>query len=199
MPLCAILIPSRARFDRLLKTIQSVIASAGGDDFEIIIRMDFDDISSIVNLHRLNAYPMVRVVFGQRLGGYTDIDPVFNTEMAQLSIADWIWLLNDDAIVEGENWLGKLAEAPNDGVVVQPEVIQLGGSTYSRCDWTAFPCVPNQCWRRFNSPTIPRPADLEFYNLLNQQNHWGVKFLSGIKVSHQRDSHEALETHRKLT
>lgn len=198
MKLCAVLIPSRSRFDRLLNTIRSVIACAGSDDFEIIVRLDFDDPQLPACIASLGAFPQVRAVIGHRLGGYADIDPVFNTEMSRLTSAKWIWLMNDDAVMEGEKWVEKLRVAPLVGTVVQPEIIKLGFSTYARQDWTNFPCVPNQCWRDFGWPHIAPAADLEFYRLLNQNNDWTTTFLKGIAISHQRDNDEALSIHRKL-
>ena len=100
----------------------------------------------------------------------------------------------DDSLLVGQGWDLKLTEVPMSGFVVQPEFIQLGNG---RDINGAFPCVPRNSWAKFGPELIPTYKVDLYLNMIHRENGWGVKFLEGITVFHDRDDDVKLEAHRK--
>ena len=195
MTLCSVLIPSRGRPERLIKAIDSVFATADDpEQIEVSLRFDDDDQVSLDRMAEFRSYN-IWVYIGPRKNGYYSLDE-FYTHMAEQTDADWVWLMNDDAVIEGDGWDTQLAEIPTDGVIVQPELYQLGFSKYWTHEGGAFPIFPNRCWRKFGLQQMPHPVDTEMDKLL-RSNGWTTQFLKGVGVIHDRDS-EALENEGKL-
>lgn len=107
-PVCSVLIPSRARPDRLLKAIRSVwstAAPAPRSDIEVLVRLDTDDTTAITPdpatgrtlIDTLEAEG-VRVLVGERGRGYNE-HVSFYVELSAIATAPWIWIMNDDAHV----------------------------------------------------------------------------------------------------
>jgi hypothetical protein len=100
----SILIPSRGRFDSLLKTVGSFCALAITRDFEILIKLDCDDHESIRRQGELDNFgPSIHVVIGPRLRGYFDLNKFYNC-LAALSSGRWLCLFNDDARMVTTGW-----------------------------------------------------------------------------------------------
>jgi GT2 family glycosyltransferase len=194
--LCAILIPTRKRFDRLLKTVASVYGTTNASDqVEIIIRCDSDDYETT---HRVLELPAaVKVMSGPRSRGYAAIN-LFYTDMAAATKAEWIWIMNDDATIQGSGWADQLAKVSEPRCIVQPELIGWGPSEYSRSEGGPFPVVRNKCWEAFGMTDIPDPADAALDDLLRVRNGWKTVWLDGIKVQHDRDTDDKLAVHRAL-
>lgn len=194
--LCAILIPSRARPDRLLKTIHSIYKTASLENFDIRLRLDLDDQLMMDRLKEFESLDNVRVYVGMRRLGYECLNE-FYTELADMAPADWLMIMNDDAWIDGKGWDKQLADVPREGFIVQPEWYQWGQSVY-KGECSAFPFVPNGCWKKFGLPIIPHEADASLHRLLVDSQGWKTHFLLGVRVVHERDSTEQLEIHRKL-
>lgn len=192
---CSVLIPSRARPDRLMKTIQSLHGTAQPSRFEILLRFDDDDLETLKRRHEAEEYRNVRVIVGKRQDGYARLNH-FYAELADIARSPWVWIMNDDVVVKGARWEAKLAEVPTEGFIVQPEHYQLGGSLYSGCEGTAFPIVPNGIWKRFGWAVMDNPVDTRLDDLLRKENGWKTHFLDGITVVHDRDPDDILEKHR---
>jgi hypothetical protein len=159
------------------------------------VRFDRDDESSVDRLSELPSG--VEVIVGDRGNGWSSINEMY-TETANASPeCDWIWIMNDDVVVEGSDWDIKLSKAPHKSIV-QPEIMGLGRSVYSRVEGAAFPLVPNQCWRDFGHSLIQEPADYWLDELLRVKNGWPTYWLEGIKVQHNRDDDDQLSRHRAL-
>jgi hypothetical protein len=100
----SVLIPSRGRFDSLLKTVGSFCAQAITRDFEVLIKLDSDDHESIRRLGELDNFgPSIHVVVGPRLRGYFDLNKFYNC-LAALSSGRWLFLFNDDARMVTTGW-----------------------------------------------------------------------------------------------
>ena len=197
MKTCAVLIPSRARPDRLHKTMQSIFASVKDvNNIEVILRFDDDDSDTILRLEEFQQYPETTVMIGPRKTGWASLN-LFYEEMAAVAKSKWIWIMNDDAVFEGNDWDEKLAQVPTEGYLVQPEIYQLGRSRYQNAHGGAFPCMPNLCWKKWIE-IIPDPIDTKIDEILRVENGWQSHFLSGIGVVHDRDNDEELAMHRQL-
>jgi len=102
--LVSILIPSRGRFDELLKAIQSIISTTKKlQDIEIIIRFDDDDDSS---LNRLGELPTAKVDINTMIGtrhGYIALHKYVN-EMCAEAKGRFLFMFDDDCIISTKNW-----------------------------------------------------------------------------------------------
>lgn len=113
-PLASVLIPSRARFDWLLRSARSFAGLARDPgSVEVIVKLDDDDAES---LRRVAELPRgCRVLVSSRGEGYPDLWRWVN-DMARLARGDWLLPFNDDSWVESANWDAELdALAPPPG------------------------------------------------------------------------------------
>lgn len=213
---CSVLIPSRARYPRLVKTIDSVFATAADPRrVEVIIRLDDDDESSLRHLENLVRWPKIDIIVGPRRNGYASLSE-FYEECADRARGAWLWVMNDDAIIDSANkyprldgraypmqtkrWDEMLAELSSaDRILIQPELYKLGGSGYWDCEGGAFPIVSKDCWRRVGHDHIGHPIDTWFDQVLRVQNGWRTHFLTGWAVVHDRDTDDVLAKHREIT
>ena len=95
-----------------------------------------------------------------------------------------MWHLNDDMIVEGENWNDKLAEIPQQGFLVQPEYHRLNQSLYRNDPSGCAPIHPRHSLGKAMDIESPE-VDKMIYNELVNVKKWQVKYLEGITVWHQ--------------
>ena len=195
--ICSFLCPSRARPDRLAKTLDSIFATATmPGDSEVLVKLDvdeprFDEYQTVVSR------PGVKAIWGPRKNGYASLAEVY-TELALLANGDWMWVMNDDAWIGGVGWDVQLAALPTTGLIVQPEIYQLGLGAYPRCEGGAFPVVPRLVWERFGHTRAQEPIDTWLDQLLRFEHGWTTHFLPGIAVVHERDRDEVLAEHRRL-
>lgn len=94
-PLVSILIPSRGRPGPLTATVKSIRETG---DAEIIVRADADDASTIEAARELP----VKLIIGPRHP--PQLYHRFYDEMLGESRGQWLWIFNDDAIIETAGW-----------------------------------------------------------------------------------------------
>ena len=198
MKLCAVLIPTRLRPDRLARTVDSVFATSDPDYVEVLIRYDFDDFLTHHQLIQIkDKYgDNVRCIVGPRKNGYTSLCE-FYTELAEATLAKWIFLINDDITIEGDGWHQQLRAIPSAGVYVQPEFYHLGGSKYGSGSCDACPIVPNGCWRHIRRDLVNQ-VDNWLRDILTKEMKWKTELLRGMTVNHQRDSDQTIIERNKL-
>lgn len=184
--LCSILIPSRGRPEKLMNTIQSFREQAEGNNFEFWIRFDDDDAPSLTLLPSLEAQANVHVLVGPRGRGYADINGIMYRDLERAANGDWMWIMNDDAVIEGEGWDTILDCVPQSGFIVQPELHKLGGSTYHKDHGSGFPCYPRLCWKTLGMPEYPDPCDAILPPFLHSKG-WHTYFLPDVAIWHQRN------------
>lgn len=130
----SLLVPTRNRPEYLRAFIDSYLATtSGGDDSELVFRIDFDDPRS---LQILAAYDFP-VIVGPRRLGYRSL-PTFYNEMARLASGDILMCCNDDVIIETRGWPQLIIEAANrypDGI------FNIGVSTIRGEENYIFSCV----------------------------------------------------------
>lgn len=191
--LCSILIPTRARTNKLRNAIKSIFDHASGRDFEVLLRVDDDDKETKQVLGYLTGQYKLRVITGPHIG-WSQIDPML-TELSDQSTGTWVWLFNDDGVVVSGKWDAELAKVPTTGFIVQPELFQLGNSVYRMAEAQAFPIVPRNCWREFGLATIPHCADTALHSLLTSHG-WKTHFMK-VSLWHDRDSPAEITRYRK--
>lgn len=194
--LCSILIPSRRRFERLKKCIQSFQDLAHNKTcFEFLVRFHNDDAESISRISELSPFGNVRVVVSHKTG-YSDVHHSY-TELALLSKSRWLWLMNDDCVIEGDNW-DKALNSHNHRKrsVVQPEFHKLGGSTYPKDTYCPFMVLPNHRWMVGGIRGFGAPADTATLDWLINKHSWTVDFLTGVTIWHQRATQGDIDAER---
>jgi len=101
----SVLIPTRARTERLRRLLMSYVETANAENSELVFRVDEDDLETRLYLTGWNA------VVGPRLNGYGSLGTFFN-EMAAQASGDVLMCGNDDMVFRTKNWAGEiLAEA----------------------------------------------------------------------------------------
>ena len=195
--ICAIMLPTRARPDRLHTTIRSVLETVSDlNEIEILLRLDDDDEVMLTRLAEFEAYPRMRIIIGNRENGYASLGDFYN-ELALATKATWLWVMNDDATITGKGWDEKLKAVPTTGFIVQPWLHQLGASKYYNNEGGAFPVFPNGSWRP-HWESLHDPIDTAIDGLLRIQLGWKTHFLPDIGVVHDRDNDEQLASHRAM-
>lgn len=114
--LVTLLLPTRRPdTDFVRRTIQSFRSMADHPEHvEILVRLDDDCVQQKDELEALG----VKVYIGPRYRGYRDLHLFYN-ELAAEATGDWLWLMNDDVIIETRGWdtlLGRVAHANKAGI-----------------------------------------------------------------------------------
>ncbi len=194
-PLVSVMIPSRKRVNKLNRTLQQLADTATDTNFEVLIRIDDDDIESQSAAESWQKLYGAKVFVGKRLGGYCSLDSQFYRELEENASGTFVWIAGDDMLVYGD-WFGELSKVPTTGFIVQPEISRLRESSYHRAEAQAFPIFPRFCWKQFTDE-FPRPFDVNGSNLL-LSNGCKTWFLNGVTMWHDRASDEEIEEHRKV-
>ena len=103
--LVSIILPTRKRFDVLLKSVKSLYDRATQQEhIELLLRFDEDDVESIRRVSELdNITKNYKYVIGDRLDGYYSLD-VFVRELCEISTGEFLLLWNDDALMMSSGW-----------------------------------------------------------------------------------------------
>lgn len=193
--ICSVLIPSRARVDKLAKCIESfVVAELDRTDFEILVRIDHDD-PQLRDYEMLAlGHPYIRLFVGPRFGFRRMSE--YLEELSKASNAYWNLHFNDDATIAG-SWLTQLERVPKEWHYAVCEWHNLGGSSYQYDFGGPFPFLPRCFWEFYGGTGMPEIADKQsILNLMEiGYNPW---FLKGVSFHHIRDDNETLEAHRQM-
>jgi len=108
--LASILIPTRNRFDSLLKAINSIVNTTKDlSRVEILIRFDEDDESSISRIKELPTDEIdINIIIGKRYK-YEELHRYVN-EMCEETKGEFIVWFNDDCIIQSNGWDDIIAE-----------------------------------------------------------------------------------------
>ncbi len=196
--LVSILLATRSRVNRAIKTIKSICNTANSEDFEILLRIDDDDHESIASIPLFKRYEKVsKIIVGNRYRGYLDHSK-FMDELVEVARGKWLFFFDDDTIIMGKGWDEKLTEVPLHGKIVHPEFYWLGPSKYpsGSCEPVAI-CVPNRCWEQYGQKILEQPIDMHLQQLLSN-NGWENYWLRNIVAYHKRDDEATLFAHRQL-
>ena len=207
--LCSFLIPSRARPERLFKTITSIFNagdSIGKNGFiDVWVRLDDDDQISLAHLSTLQNWAHVNVIVGKRMKGYASLDVMYN-ELALAASGKWVWIMNDDACFEMDPCspalISQIFSVPLNGYLIHPQIQQFNSSKYIEFQGQdPFPAVPRLSWLSLLTDGHDRlqdPIDHDIDQLYRVKNGWKIFFIKGLNIVHLRDSDADLEAHRKL-
>jgi hypothetical protein len=186
------MIPTRKRPDKLVATLAQLQESASCKAYEVLVRIDDDDIETIALIQRIESFRNVTATIGPRLG-YAELDSGYFAGMEVRAKSPWVWIGGDDMLVYGD-WFGELAKVPMTGYIVQPQMSRLGGSCYPFAEAQAFPIFPRYCWKKYVNE-FPRPFDTAGSDMLISHG-WKTWFLPGVTMWHDRATPEEIDLHR---
>lgn len=138
MPRLAVIVPTRGRvalLDRMFASLQATTWRP--QQLEVLLKVDDDDAETLDYLRGRVVAWRQWIVVGPRLQGYRSL-PLFVNQLARLSTANLLFVINDEAIFRTFGWDQVLWEAAKrypDGV------FDLGVSTVQADDQFCFPCT----------------------------------------------------------
>jgi hypothetical protein len=121
-------------------------------------------------------------VVGLPHGGYSGNHLHF-TDAANIARGDWVWLMNDDCVVNGKGWDTRLKAKTTDQILV-PSMHRLGFSHYPYDASCGAVLVPNGAWRKFGYEQFEFPPDTFLHNIFKDAG-WKKDFLE-VEFWHQR-------------
>ncbi len=180
-------IPTRGRVLRLIKTLGSLRQSCDDPDtLEILLRVDDDDKATIASLPEIVNEFGARVHIGPRKLGYESMGE-FVTELSDLALAPWIFIIDDDAVVVGKGMDTKLkAVSLTDHHVAVCEYYKLNQSVY-RAALPVGMFVPNKCWNLYDFKILESPVDEFLKKLLIDNYNWKLSLLPSMTYFHEWD------------
>ena len=126
----SVLVPSRQRPDLLARSIESL----GDGDIETLVRVDEDDPRRQDYL----ALPEVEVVVGPH-HGYAALQHYYN-ELAHRARGDWLFLWNDDCLMQGDDWRDVVRSYDGKMAVLNPNT----NHDNWEIDMNVFPIFPRK-------------------------------------------------------
>ncbi len=179
--LCSFILPSRSRPYGLHVALTSIFRQAADPkDIEVIVGLDEDDEITLRRISEFNAYPGAQLHIKPRYHLYQRIE-----DMAALAQGEWITFWNDDASIIGMEWDNELRRHPTEGVILQPEIHRLGGSTYVRDTGSAFPFCPRKYWDENCAGKTPHPVDHAIPQIALKLG-WKIDFIVGMTAFHDK-------------
>ncbi len=180
------LIPTRGRVMRLIKTLGSLRQACDDPDtLEILLRVDDDDKATIAALPEIVHEFGARVHIGPRNLGYDSMG-VFITELSDLALAPWVFIIDDDATVIGKGMDSKLKAVPLTNHVAVCEFYKLNQSVY-RAALPVGMFVPNKCWKQYGFEMLGSPVDEFLRGMLITEHKWNLSLLHELTYFHEWD------------
>ena len=184
--LCSVLIASRNRFDELLECVRSVYDCASKEpDFEVIVRLHKSDEEASRRWAELNScsWDSIHIIWGEDHDGYQSLTR-FYQELIDAAKGDWCWHLNDDMVVTGGDWNGKLAKINNHRTFVQPQIHRLNDSVYANDISGPAPIHPREALGKTLLEIGGPATDTIVFIELVVNRGWPVEFLENVGVWH---------------
>jgi len=196
--LVSALIPTRARPERLKRTMQSLIDNAlNPERIEFCLRVDDDDKATIEYLYHFTN-PRIKRTIKPRVG-YNYMGAMVQ-DCVDLATGTWVFLIDDDCMIEGKGWDEKLAMIKPDGNYAQCEFYHLGGSRYGSgsCGPVGM-ILPNGSWvgHEVSEPLGLTGIADNFFRDVAVKAGWKLNLLKNVFYCHMRDSDDVLKEHRK--
>lgn len=113
----SILLPTRKRIASLIRSAESLLHTCASAELEFMVAVDDDDRETLESL-QLAPLPNMHLLVGPRLG-YIKLHHYVN-ELAVNASGDWLFLWNDDALLETPDWDQIVADYAGQFVVLNP-------------------------------------------------------------------------------
>jgi hypothetical protein len=163
----SVLVPSRERPDVLRNSIESL----GEGDFEVLVRVDDDD-------PRLDAYAEIPGVVRGTPHGYGGLHHYYD-ELAERARGDWLFLWNDDCIMETRDWIDVVRSFDGKMAVLNPRTNHENWDI----DMNVFPIFPRKMFELMGHFSLSPHNDswVEFV-----ARDAGIMFRVPISILHDR-------------
>jgi hypothetical protein len=180
----SVLVPSRERPDLLARSIDSL----GEGEFEVLVRVDEDD-------PRLDAYSRFPGVVVGPHHGYAGLHHYYD-ELAARANGDWLFLWNDDCIMETRDWIEVVRSFDGKMAVLNPNT----NHDNWEIDMNVFPVLPRKMFELIGH-----------FSLMNHNDSWvefvardaGIMVRVPITILHDRadltgNNHDGVYARREL-
>jgi hypothetical protein len=167
------LIPSRKRFDKLIRSIKSVQETSSDPELnEFLIKFDKDDVDSINRIEELNQLnSKYKIIISSKQKGYPDLHKFVNA-LCEISEGKFLTLWNDDAIIEEESkyWDMQLDEIDH----TKPVVLTAyeGLNLFPICSRKVFEIIGHFSMNPHNDSYM---QDIGYYSGITQKIHLNIK------------------------
>lgn len=180
----SVLLPSRGRPDSLRRSCESLLSLAHNQDqVEILVGFDDDDPETGRVAHELGFRSIESVRHG-----YSQLHLYVN-QLAELSTGDWLFLWNDDAVMETLSWDRVLSSYDSSKcLVLSPS------STVVRHSMCCFPIISRGLYSRLGHMSLSPHIDTWLQDLGNQ-----TRILRNISVSILHDRFDLTGGHEDVT
>lgn len=174
----SILLPTRGRVQRLDRALKSIRSQAHDPSkIEIIFRCDHDDEETQRYLREHKEFFLV----GPREKGYASL-PKFMNQCASASTGDIIMMLNDDIIVETQNWDLRLLDFANK---FQDGIFDIGIGTGLNDNLFPFSIISRLAYRALGFVNDERLVFSDIF-ILDVMNSFGRAIrLPSVKIIHE--------------
>lgn len=195
--LCSILITTRKRVPRLLATLRSIRDTVSTqDNIEVWLRFDDDDQETLAAIPECRSIiNRVHYQTGSRMAGWGSVY-YFWDEIYKKCSGTWAWMISDDMVIVGNGWDLLLQKVPTEGFIVHPEIHQLGPSIYPEDRGGPTPIIPRGSLEQHGFDGVPDPPDVGINESFRLKSGWGIRFLPGIGIWHQRSDDATLVAER---
>lgn len=139
----SVLVPSRERPELLKRSIDSL----GDGDLEVLVALDDDD-------PRLADYAGLGTVLVGPRHGYGSLHSYYN-QLAARASGDWLFLWNDDCVMETENWIDVIRSYDGHMVVLNPRT----NHDNWKIDMNVFPILPRKMVQLMGHFSLSRHND----------------------------------------
>ena len=123
-PLISVIFPSRKRIKFLNEALYSLYSSADLDNpnFEVIVKVDFDDPETLDYIKNWsNEYENLYFIVSSRKKGFLNLTD-FYEDCIDLAKGQYMFIFNDDLLIETQNWNSILNSHLNDFKIYFPYV-----------------------------------------------------------------------------
>lgn len=186
----SIFFPTRGRVDRLKKSIASIYNNADLtlNNFEVVVKIDFDDESTLNELSYFQNYKNLKFIVSSRLGGWLNMKDFVN-DVCAASTGKYLFGFNDDVQILTKNWNSILKTQVNQHKIYFPKVNGYG---------EAFIIIPQDFFRALNCEISPHnQIDTYIFNIAKQLNIG--EYVNCIELFHESVDYVPDETLRDKT
>jgi len=161
-PYISILLPTRKRVKHLNETLYSIysLADHNNINFEIIVKVDFDDIETIeyIKNNWTNECENIYFIISSRKEGYSSMAD-FQEYMLNLSRGEYSLVINDDLLFVTKNWNNILEKKLTDFKIYFPNV-----NGYKEAFW----CIPKKLYEILGHVAWHNQTDTYLHVLANR-------------------------------
>jgi hypothetical protein len=140
-PLISVILPTRGRINMVKTLINDLVSLSdpNNNNYEIIIKIDSDDISSIEQIYKIcEGKDNIYIIVSSRRKGYVNLIN-FLEDMTHLSHGKYVLGLADDAKMITTNWNTILEKYLTDFKFYYPKTVWLNDFETSNYCWSIFP------------------------------------------------------------